>query len=373
VDDTPYVEDLEQALESATSREDLASALRILHSRADSPSLRTLEKWAGARKGAAPLSRSYISDVLRGLRFPKKAVLVTFVQACGISIENTAAWQRAWERIAPSERMGGVRNEPGLPDPDMTGSQQRADALMAEAQCKAKEILDGANNNADRILAEARRKRDALRSGSDPRAGGDRVAMADMLAQNSAQDKPSNEASRQALEALFVDWLQGNHHLLITGGAGCGKSMFLRSISQALVSIYASEDLVFAVMDPAGTLFNLIPESYIGGYAKDVATCAGLAKGVAEELRGRPLEESASSGEGERMGPRIVVLVDDYNLLVATGGHPLAPFLPFVLNARRLRLNFVVSWKLIIDKEFSDPLIQNLRESSAVEIRIRKY
>jgi hypothetical protein len=42
-------------------------------------------------------------------------------------------------------------------------------------------------------------------------------------------------------------------------------------------------------------------------------------------------------------GPRVVVLVDDYDMLTAAGQQPPAPFLPYVPSARDIGLHFVVA------------------------------
>ena len=95
-------------LSQATSIEDLARCLRRLHVRADSPSLRTLEdrtKHAngllpGTRIERVPLRRTTLSEVLQGRLFPRKAILLTFVEACGVDLETDRRWEQAWDRLA---------------------------------------------------------------------------------------------------------------------------------------------------------------------------------------------------------------------------------------------------------------------------------
>jgi transcriptional regulator with XRE-family HTH domain len=96
VDVTPYTDDLDLA--SVHAWEELSALLRTVHLRADKPSLRTLE--ARSRHGATPLSKTVVSEMLRGTRAPRKAVVLAFLQACGIQDERMEPWLRAWERIA---------------------------------------------------------------------------------------------------------------------------------------------------------------------------------------------------------------------------------------------------------------------------------
>jgi transcriptional regulator with XRE-family HTH domain len=116
VDVSPYTDDLDLA--SVNGWEELSSLLRTVHLRADKPSLRTLE--ARSRHSATPLSKTVVSEMLRGTRFPRKAVMLAFLQACGIQDERAEPWLRAWERIA--ERTAGPH---GL-GPASAGWAQRA-------------------------------------------------------------------------------------------------------------------------------------------------------------------------------------------------------------------------------------------------------
>ena len=96
--------------ETAASLEDLAACLRYVHLRADRPTYRTLEQQTATDGGVLPgtrpslkkvrLTRTIVSDVLAGRKFPGKAFLLTFVDACGIDLENDRRWEQAWDRLA---------------------------------------------------------------------------------------------------------------------------------------------------------------------------------------------------------------------------------------------------------------------------------
>jgi hypothetical protein len=93
----------------ASTWEDLAECLRLLHIRADRPSLRTLEtrtkhasgELPGTRLKRVPLGRTTISDVLAGQKFPGKAFLLTLVEACGADLQTDRRWEQAWDQLAP--------------------------------------------------------------------------------------------------------------------------------------------------------------------------------------------------------------------------------------------------------------------------------
>jgi len=101
MEDAPYTDDLD--LDAVCTREDLAAVLQMVHIRADQPSLRTLE--ARTRLHANPLSKTVVSEMLRGARFPRKAVMVAFLRACGVPDDAMEPWRRVWDRVAASEQV----------------------------------------------------------------------------------------------------------------------------------------------------------------------------------------------------------------------------------------------------------------------------
>lgn len=95
----PYTDDLDLA--SVNTREELAALLRTVHLRADSPSTRWLE--AQTRHHDVRLSKTTVSEMLNGVRFPRKTVMAAFLRACGVHDDHMEPWLRTWERIAVRE------------------------------------------------------------------------------------------------------------------------------------------------------------------------------------------------------------------------------------------------------------------------------
>lgn len=99
MESTPYTSDLDLA--SVTTREELAALLVQVRLRADQPSLRALE--ARTRHGPTPLSKTVVSEMLKGGRLPRKAVMVAFLGACGVPVDQLELWRRTWDKIASSK------------------------------------------------------------------------------------------------------------------------------------------------------------------------------------------------------------------------------------------------------------------------------
>jgi DNA segregation ATPase FtsK/SpoIIIE, S-DNA-T family len=171
-----------------------------------------------------------------------------------------------------------------------------------------------------------------------------------------------------SLRPLLLDLFDRDQHLLVLGDGECGKTNLLRLVARGLADRFGTEELVFAVMDPRRGLRDAVVGDHLGGYAGNGKVCGGLAAGIAKEVDKRMPEavddQQALADGGWFTGPRIVVLVDDYDMLTAAGQQPLAPFLPYVPSARDIGLHFVVARRVAgAARALYDPFLQALRES----------
>lgn len=144
----PHTRDLEEQLGAVATREDLAALLRELHVRADSPALRRLDEDSIARQSPVRLTKSTVADMLKGSRFPRKALLAAFVQACGVPAERLTPWTRAWERIAATEKtrapadpaeLHRLREQLADAQAQLAEERRRADQRVAEAEQRAEQ------------------------------------------------------------------------------------------------------------------------------------------------------------------------------------------------------------------------------------------
>lgn len=176
-----------------------------------------------------------------------------------------------------------------------------------------------------------------------------------------------------ALAPVLLDLFRHDQHLLVMGDSECGKTNLLKTVAGGLIERYGENELVFAIMDPRRSLRGVIPEEFNGGYAYNAKMCGGLAAGIATELEKRLPDDSARIEDLEPgswgSGPRIVVLVDDYDVLTTAGQSPLAPFLPYIPSAVDIGLHFVLTRRVAgASRGMYEPLVQGLRESGASAI-----
>jgi S-DNA-T family DNA segregation ATPase FtsK/SpoIIIE len=169
------------------------------------------------------------------------------------------------------------------------------------------------------------------------------------------------------LRPVLLDLFGAEQHLLAFGDAASGKTSLLRLLVHDLTGRYTDEEVVFAVIDIRRTLLDIVPEPYLGAYAGTPNSAAGLANGVAGELRKRVAPDDATVQQlRDRSwwkGPEIVVLVDDYDLL--PGGAPgvLGPFLEFLSQSRDVGFHLVVARRSGgAGRAIYEPVLQRMRE-----------
>lgn len=138
------------------------------------------------------------------------------------------------------------------------------------------------------------------------------------------------------MEPAFLDLDGLDQHLLVFGDSGSGKTTLLRQILATLIERYSAEELVVAIMEPRGSIAASCPDGYLGGEAKNLSRARQLAAALASELDKR-------QNEGESSAMRIVLLVDDYDILASGGNNPLEPLMPYLASARDLNFNVVLT------------------------------
>ncbi|MFD5494287.1 type VII secretion protein EccCa [Streptomyces sp. NPDC127091] len=178
---------------------------------------------------------------------------------------------------------------------------------------------------------------------------------------------------QDALAPVLLDLFGGDQHLLVLGDNECGRTNLLKLVVAGLVERYSDDELVFGVFDPRRGLRGVVPEPYRGGYAHNATLASALSTGIAAELDKRLPEtadpDAPETGEPAFRGPRIVILVDDYDILTTAGQQPLAPFLPYVSSAQDIGLHFVLARRAAgASRALYEPLLTTLRETGTTAL-----
>jgi S-DNA-T family DNA segregation ATPase FtsK/SpoIIIE len=203
------------------------------------------------------------------------------------------------------------------------------------------------------------------------------------------------------LEVVRLDLFEGSPHLLVLGDAACGKSSLLRRIAGGLAAHHPPDEVALLVVDLRRQLLDLVDLPNLAGYActtpavtqavdhlrheLEERMTAGLvaparepapartSAGAAHSLGaggslgagvlGRPAEAGRGLAGGLGVGPRYVVLVDDYDLLPSAAGSPLLPLLDLLGLGRELGLHVVLARRVAgVARAGFEPVFQRFRE-----------
>jgi len=166
------------------------------------------------------------------------------------------------------------------------------------------------------------------------------------------------------LRPVLLDLAGGDPHFLAFGDAGAGKTSFLRTFVEGLTATSAAEDARIVLVDYRRTLLGAVPEDYLGAYAADVTAV----RAYVDQLRGRMTERmppvgitpQALAAGGWWQGPRIYLVIDDYDLV---SGQPLAPLAEFLPHAREIGLHVVLTRRVTgLSRGYGDQFFHLLQE-----------
>lgn len=167
---------------------------------------------------------------------------------------------------------------------------------------------------------------------------------------------------QDTMEAAFLELGGRDQHLLALGDAQSGKTTLLRTILHSLIDRHTPDELVIALMDLRGDLVGEIPDDYLGGHASTSTEARSLATAIAGELAER---QNASTRAARNEGPRIVIIVDDYDMLVSGGTEPLKPLLAYLPSARDLRLHVILTRPVAgASRAMYDVALQSIRDTA---------
>lgn len=144
------------------------------------------------------------------------------------------------------------------------------------------------------------------------------------------------------LETVSIDLDGTDRHVVALGDAQTGRTALLRQLIRELVAQHGPDDLVFAVIDPRRTLRGEVPEEYLGGYASSAPLAQQLVAAVLPELRKRVPTQVGEDSRALHL-PKIVVVVDDYEVVTAGSVSPLEALVPFVTMAAEVNLHVLLT------------------------------
>lgn len=172
----------------------------------------------------------------------------------------------------------------------------------------------------------------------------------------------------QRLQPVWHDFAH-TAHLMVLGDGETGKTNALRLIARSITSRYSPAEARILVGDPGRALNKEIPGEYRIGYAVETEALAQLSASAAVSMSARlPGPEITPERLAARdwwQGPRLFLLIDDYDLFAGGAGStgPMAPLVQFLAQGVHIGLHLVVARSTSgAMRAMMDPLLRRMWE-----------
>ncbi|MGW3150329.1 type VII secretion protein EccCa [Streptomyces sp. NPDC001177] len=152
----------------------------------------------------------------------------------------------------------------------------------------------------------------------------------------------------ERLATVWHDFAE-HPHLLVVGDSESGKTNLLRLVSRAITERYTPAEARIMVVDYRRTLVEAVPDAYRLGHAISGDALKDLLDGAARAIRSRLPGPDVTPSRMKLCdwwtGPRLFILVDDYDLI---GSNPVSqPFAPLL---EHLPLGWELGMHLIVTR-----------------------
>ncbi|WP_030544419.1 type VII secretion protein EccC [Streptomyces albus] len=171
------------------------------------------------------------------------------------------------------------------------------------------------------------------------------------------------------LEPVFVDF-ETDPFFLVFGESESGKTALLRLIAKQLSERYAPEQARIVVGDYRRTMLEAVPESHLLEYAPIASSMQMHMEAINTVMEKRaPKPDITPQQLRDRSwwsGPQIFVIVDDYELVAANSGNPLAQLVENLPFARDVGVRFIIARNAAgASRGMYEPFMQRVKELGA--------
>jgi len=161
-------------------------------------------------------------------------------------------------------------------------------------------------------------------------------------------------------------------HLTVMGDNRSGKTNFLRYLAHAVTGRFTPQEVRIMVVDFRRAIFDWVPADYRLGYSISIdstkETVAEAVEGLHSRMPGKDITPEQLRRRDWWSGPRLYVLVDDYDMLNGHDG-PLLPLIPYLAQGSDIGLHVVLSRGAAGAMRMSmDPFLRRLQETNSPDV-----
>ncbi|MFC9288202.1 type VII secretion protein EccCa [Streptomyces sp. NPDC057052] len=175
---------------------------------------------------------------------------------------------------------------------------------------------------------------------------------------------------QDALEPVWHDFSR-TPHLIVVGDTESGKTNLLRRVTQGITAHYAPHEAKIIAVDYRRTLVDAVPEEYRIGHVISLDNLKETIEGAARAMKTRVPGADIAPARMRRCdwwtGPRLFILVDDYDMVVGsnTFQSPFEPLFEHLTLGYEMGLHLVVARSAMgAGRGLSDALVRRLDEAN---------
>ncbi len=147
------------------------------------------------------------------------------------------------------------------------------------------------------------------------------------------------------LSPVFADF-DAEPHFIVIGDVESGKSNLLRVIARGITARYTPTEAKIITFDYRRGLLGAITTPHQIGYVMTSAAAPDMVNNIGGALRERLAGiqiDPTSSEVPQWSGPKLFLLIDDYDLVGGAQGNPLLALTEFLPQARDIGLHVILS------------------------------
>ncbi|MBB1257120.1 type VII secretion protein EccC, partial [Streptomyces sp. OF3] len=172
-----------------------------------------------------------------------------------------------------------------------------------------------------------------------------------------------------ALAPVYLNF-ETDPFLLVLGDTESGKTATIRLLVKQLTEYYQPDEAKFAVCDFRRTLLETVPDDYLVEYAPLAAALEAQADGIRQLMEKRaPQADITPQQLRDRSwwsGPRLFVVVDDFDLVATSAGNPLDQLVEHLPYARDIGIRFIIARNTAgASRAMYEPFLTRMKELGA--------